>query len=49
MEKESIVLTIKALADGLVDRREFTVQATRGEIAKYLDEVCADIQTSFDQ
>ena len=52
MEKQSI--TIKVSATGisyneLHDERTFVVQGTRGEVCKKLDEICDDIDASFEQ
>lgn len=52
MEKESITITIEASIIGqytkLHDKRQITVQSTRGEVAKKLDEICADIEANFE-
>lgn len=54
MEKESITIKIE-LENGSItssnhfrDRREITVQATRGELTKKLDDICAEIDESFE-
>lgn len=55
MENESIKLEFSAkggtVGDGshLSDNRQLTVQATRGELAKFMDEVCEMIETRFEQ
>ncbi len=51
MEKETITIQIQAhvfKADQLHDYREIKVESTRGEVAKKLDEICADIEQSFE-
>jgi hypothetical protein len=55
MEKETITIKIWAECDThtqsymLADHRTLKVEGTRGEVAKKLDEICADIETSFEQ
>lgn len=51
MEKETITIQIQAhVFNGnlLHDYREIKVASTRGEVAKKLDEICADIEANFE-
>lgn len=52
MEKESITIEIEAWVikanSSLRDCRRITVQSTRGAVAKKLDEICADIEATFE-
>lgn len=55
MEKESITIRIEGHVLGgkgpntLHDRREFIVQSTRGEVIQFLDEICTQIESKFEQ
>lgn len=50
--KESIEIKIEAHVfskeNNLHDYRTVKVEGTRGEVAKKLDEICADIESCFD-
>lgn len=51
MEKESITIIIDANSSSgynFKDRRVITVQGTRGDIAKKLDEIRTDIEETFE-
>ncbi len=55
MEKETIIVSIEintpagvAMADRFDDCRKISLETTRGEITKKIDEICADLEATFE-